>query len=63
MPNEQPNKQTTVRVADLERRVAEIEQWVRSLPPLLGARGCVCPVGSEATCKGLGCPRREMRIV
>lgn len=24
--------------------------------------GCVCPVGAEKTCRGLACPRREIRI-
>lgn len=29
-------------------------------PPQIGspARGCICPPGSEATCQGIGCPRR-----
>lgn len=29
---------------------------VQPIPVL--PRGCVCPPGSEATCKGIGCPRR-----
>ena len=31
------------------------------LPSLLAAvkpHGCICPVGAEATCKGMTCPRR-----
>jgi hypothetical protein len=25
-------------------------------------RGCICPAGSEKTCKGIGCPRAEVWI-
>lgn len=26
-------------------------------PPANVSRGCVCPPGSEMTCRGVGCPR------
>jgi hypothetical protein len=25
-------------------------------------RGCICPPGSEATCKGFGCPRQPFNM-
>jgi len=46
------------RIADLHRRVSIIEATKEPLPPL----GCICPPKSEQTCKGLQCPRREVRL-
>lgn len=61
------NSKSESTLQDLERRVAIIEQVIAGAPrnnlaALLGAKGCVCPVGAEATCKGFGCPRREAII-
>lgn len=27
------------------------------------ARGCICPPGAEATCRGIMCPRTPMRYL
>ena len=46
-------------------------QWPVSVPsypmlpscpmqPMLAQRGCVCPPGSEATCRGPMCPRQPI---
>jgi hypothetical protein len=32
--------------------------WTYTPPP----RGCICPPGSEATCKGSDCPRQPAKI-
>lgn len=39
--------------------------WRQTLVPYsppLTPHGCVCPPGSEATCQGLGCPRRGVKL-
>ena len=33
-----------------------------SRPIMATPLGCVCPVGAEATCHGLSCPRRGFRM-
>ena len=32
---------------------------VAPAPPAPVAYGCICPVGAEKTCRGIGCPRRN----
>lgn len=39
---------------------AAIAAWNRRATPAAPAKGCICPPGSEATCKGLTCPRRAV---
>lgn len=58
------------RIAELERRVTELERIVSGIPVvqpspyLVGlpqmSRGCVCPPGTEALCPSAGCPRRGL---
>jgi hypothetical protein len=46
-----------------QERAAEVVQGLITPIQTLGpVRGCVCPVGAEKTCRGFGCPRREIRI-
>lgn len=46
-----------------QMRVAR-EHISREIPPILQpqARGCICPAGAEATCKGFACPRQPFNI-
>lgn len=37
-----------------------IPQQLPTMQPM--ARGCVCPVGAEATCQGFSCPRKPINI-
>jgi hypothetical protein len=58
---------TTERMEHLERRVLLLEQLaanspVRDVASLLGAKGCVCPAGAEATCKGRMCSRQTGNV-
>ena len=49
-------------IRDLKARVAALEARNARAGVTEAPRGCVCPVGAEATCRGLGCPRREFRM-
>lgn len=47
-------------MAAMGQHEAAIAAWNRRTTPAAHARGCICPPGSEATCKGLTCPRRAI---
>lgn len=57
------------RIAQLERRVAVLEEALFGRRPCLPApalpitpAGCACPAGAEAACRGALCPRRPWTV-
>jgi hypothetical protein len=44
-----------------QMRAARQHLNVPTAPPPI-PRGCVCPVGAEATCQGFGCPRKPLSV-
>lgn len=45
-------------VRDRNEMARRFNEWTPPKP-----HGCVCPPGSEATCKGFGCPRRPPNFI
>lgn len=54
----QPSRNTVTRTG--RNHASAIAAWNRRTIPAAPAKGCLCPPGSEATCKGLMCPRRAI---
>jgi len=45
------------------QRVREIVREMMAAPVVTHPRGCVCPPGSERTCRGVMCPRAAMKVL
>lgn len=54
--NGEPECPCKMRRRRAEQAAREPNPFLPQRAPIQAA-GCVCPVGAEATCRGLGCPR------